>query len=501
MKVLLDPIYTSDPGHCASNAKMKKLVEYILSKRQDVFFYWLVPSGVTNEEMEWYPKSPNIKFLPYPYSQDRVKEYMRMYKELESLIAFDGQLWDIDLIVTNRTTMVPTMKALMIKIGCTRAQWSKKVMVIEDMPLMSFKELLALSNDDAQNLQALAGYVSADVTAVTSYWEKGEILKSGRDYLAPAQLRKLSKSMIESCSLLIEKTQLKSKASIEKMLKRERPFTMAYVGRMLQSQTRIPEIFQIMETNWILRSGEDSSNLRCIISTVSKNSGRVKYKDQPGIPSWIEVLRPTREGFWDLFQNDVDVYLFMSKEEGYSMSLMEPLLLGCPAILIRDNWSVGSVGPDYPFFVNNQKEAYGLLRQFYDDYPAMYKKFAVWSKQYFEPMMLERNKDYVCYVFENQLNKWEADFKEYAEYAKNGDCNEIVRLLSEGSPETINIFESIRRLDDEGKLNHLAAKLDPEFREKVRLGFQTDWNAFRLALMAKFGYRDSCVEVGSLTRV
>ena len=53
MKILLDPIYTNDPGHCASNVKMKKIVEYTLKEREDVFFYWLVPDWTAEEDGEF----------------------------------------------------------------------------------------------------------------------------------------------------------------------------------------------------------------------------------------------------------------------------------------------------------------------------------------------------------------------------------------------------------------------------------------------------------------
>lgn len=496
MKILIDCIYTQDVGHCASSAKMRTIVEYVLGAVPDTFFYWLIPDRTTDEEAEWLPKDDRIKYIRYPYSNDRLKEYMRFYKELEYLIAFNGICWDVDMVITNRTSMVANMKAVMNKVGREGLNWSKKVFLIEDMPIMEYKKLLPLAHAKCQSLQTLTGYMTADVTAISSFWQKNEILIEGRNYLSPSQLDYIRGHMIESTSMKILETGLKKKEHIEPLLKKERPFTMAYTGRMTASQTRIPEILSVMEKNWILKSGANAS-IRCLVSTVSQNTAVVSYNGERGLPDWCEFHRPSREEFWRLFKEEVDVYLFMSKEEDYSMSLMEPLVRGCPAVLIRDKWSIGTVGEDYPFFVSEVNEAYVMVKRFHDDYAGMYKVFAEWSRTRLTPLLHKRNENYICDLVVAQMDQWKRDFVAHNDKYRIDAQNEIVNLIASHGGEDLVIEQVLAKLDEDGVLRHLARKLDPEWRNHSKMVFSTDWNYFRLGLIAK-GYRDGGVTVGHM---
>jgi hypothetical protein len=498
MKVLLDPVYTQWPSRCASNAKMKTLVMGVLAHRSDVFFYWMVPTNMPEGEAGWFPDHPNVRLVPYPYAEDRIKEFLRFRVELEKIVAFNGHLWDWDVMVTNRTAMVPTIKTWATKAARTTLLWSKKVFLIEDMPIMSFKKLLPLHNPEVQDITALAGYMCADRTAISAYWERDEILQVARPLLQPAGLRKISTTMVESTSMWIDDTELKKKEHIEPMLRGDRPFCVAYVGRMTQSQTRIPEIFSIMEKNFVYK------NVRCIVSTVSINSGRVRYEGKQGIPDWIEVHRPPREEFWRLFQEEVDVFVFMSKEEDYSMSLMEPLVRGCPAVLIRDKWSEGTVGKDYPFFVKNQAEAYGMVMAFRDNYAEMYRKFCEWSRGPFVELLRERNSEYLPRVFEETLHGWGEDYKKYVARGSAVKNNEIVAMMDKQTRDNgdtdLVVFDMLERLDADGKLRHLSTKMSDEFNERIRLAWATDWNYYRLGLMRR-GYVDASTETGHMVRL
>lgn len=502
MKVLLDPVMTNDPGHCASTVKMLKLVKHVLAQRSDVFFYWLVPAegSAFDKGMDWYIQHPNVRYVPYPYNRDRQREYLRLDRVYEDYVSFYGTLWDFDVLVTNRTSLVPLLKLMMTKRGRTKLAWSKQVFLIEDMPIMSFKKKLGtFTHEEVQDLATLQGYLAADQTVISAFWEKDLILRTAREHLLPAKVRALGKSIIESSAILLEKVGLKTKAAIEPMLKGERPFTCAYIGRMVAS-SRPNEIFELMQKNWILHAGR--KQLRFLASTQSQVStgdgaGAVKRAGRIMIPDFVEVKSLPREGFWDLCRNEIDVYLFMSKEEDYSMSLMEPLTLGTPAILIRDDWSEGTVGKDYPFFVDNFPEAYGLLRAFYDDYPAMYKRFVEWSKTHFEPMMLKRNEVYIGTLFADFLARYEAAERDALDQGCYAD-NEVVQLIAKLGDDVV-VDDAVRELQKAGKLKFLAEKLEPEFRDEVVNAWQTDWYRVKMGLRAA-GFRDASTTTGHFTR-
>lgn len=495
MKILIDNIPTSDPQHCASIVKMRKIVEYTLKERDDTFFYWLVPSWANEEDRAWYPKNDRIMYLDYPYSKDRMREYNRVDRQMEDMISFQGMLWDIDIVLTNRTSAVPMMKTIMNKPSRVLLNWSKRVFLIEDMPLMAFKKTVALSNPFVQEVQTLSGYLASDTIAISAFWEKDVIMKEAKGTLAPSMLSKLRSSIVETTAVYVESTELKAKADILAQLKGERPFSIGFVGRMTKA-TRSEDIFAEMTKHWIFRAGSHRK-VRCMLSTQSINTGVIQ------VPEWVEFFRLPREGFWDLVRHEMDCFIFMSPEEDYSMSLMEPLLLGCPAILIKCRWSVPSVGPEYPFFVNSISDVYPMVRAFYEDYATQYAKFAKWSKEYFEPLMLSRNSVYVPVIFGKEIERWWEGFDDYSRKTMSSVTNEITQLLIAYADENggeLVVWDAIKELGRRRVLEHLDDKMSLKFREKVKLTMATDWNLFRIGLMLS-GFRDVSVNTGHMRRV
>lgn len=503
MRLYIDCIYTQRPTHCASHAKMRKIVSYLLERVPDLQVYWQRPPELDEEQQAAFPASDRIQFIEYPYiTVDRLREFLRVDRVLYDNLNFQGKFWDTDILITNRSQMVPILKALMNKPSRHHMQWSKRIFLIEDMPMMDFKMTVPVSAPEAQNLQALIGYATADTTAISAFWEKRFILQEAKLKLAPAVVREVEKRVVESSPVLVEKTGLKTKATIEAQLKGERPFTMAFCGRMTQA-TRSEDIFSIMGKQWIARAGA-KRKVRCIASTQSvvkpDATGRVSRAGRVAIPEWVEVKNLPREGFWQLMQEEVDVLCFLSPEEDYSMSLMEPLILGTPAVLVDCRWSRPSVGEDYPFFVKGDAEAYAMIKAFYDDYPAMYAKFAAWSRGTFTKLMHERNATYVPYLVEREAQRWHAGFAEAVGKSRSLQDNEVVNLLDQHGRDHGNelvLWDAVHTLDKAGKLNHLATKTGQRFLESSKLTFGTDWNIFRLGLMAR-GWRDASPKVGHM---
>ena len=62
------------------------------------------------------------------------------------------------------------------------------------------------------------------------------------------------------------------------------------------------------------------------------------------------------------------------------------------------------------------------------------------------------------------------------------------------------VFDGIRQLADEGLLEALDRKLEPDDRNSRRITFSTDWNDYRLILKNFYGFVDSGVETGALRR-
>ena len=133
----------------------------------------------------------------------------------------------------------------------------------------------------------------------------------------------------------------------------------------MEKGNAIDEINDLMVKQFVMKGDK----IRLLVTTVSSV---IKTFDQ----SVIEVKQTGREEFWKLCKEEMDLFIHMAPEGGFSLSLVEPMMLGVPAIIGREPWSEGVFGKTYPFFVKNETEAYAFVQMFYEDYPAMYAKWA-----------------------------------------------------------------------------------------------------------------------------
>lgn len=477
-KIMIDPVYTQDLHRCASTVKIKACVEHLLHTREDVFFYWFIPLEITESEQEWLPKSNRIQYIPMPYFEDRYKEYWHSSDEWRRAVSFSGPYWDVDVLVTNRTSLVPYLQWAMRR-PAGILTWSKKVFLIEDMPIMSFKKFIPQSTERGGDLSTIMGYLQSDLTCISAYWEKKHIIDIAKNYFAPSQIKYLRDRIIEASPRIHDAPRLKSIDAIKPMLLKERKFTISYAGRMV-NRDMVDDSFDVMMNHWIV-GGEDT---RIILCTVSANFGRVNHP----LIKHIEQYRPDREEFWRIMREESDVGVFFSRDEDYSMAMMEPIIQGTPLVVHRSEHAVASLGEHYPFFVNNTKEGYAMVKRFKEDYMTMYSIFAEWSKTHFTDLLRERNKDYIPHYLEKVVNSWDEDF---AQATSSLSTNSIVQLIAQHAPkdEPFEIVPVIKELEQKKLLKFdLAWKEEGQF-DGLRLTFSTHFDLFRLGLL-QLGYTD-----------
>lgn len=468
---------------------MVQVVRGLLETRDDVYVRWLVPEWISEDSRAWLPDNPRIQYITIPIYKDRHKEYNYVHPEWLDSFMFRGDYWDTDIIITNRAPLVPLMRANLNRPRNPKWYWTRKVLVFEDMPVMSFKKSVPVGVEANQDILTIAGYLSADATAICAYWEKAEVLKIARKYYSPAMVKKLSDTIHESSPMHVESTWLKTTEFIKD---KSTPFVLGFAGRMVNGHN-FQAIFDVMAKHWILRNGKDRA-LECAISTVSKSDGVVD------VPEFVKVLRLGREAFWDLMKNKVHVGIFMSPEEDYSLSLIEPLILGTPYVVYRCAWSEASLGKDYPFFCGNANEAYAIIREFYNNYSKQYAKFAEWSKVHFEPLLLGRNSVTHMSVVSSVITALDEEKRKFFE-GEGGPKDVISLLLSIGEEQggRINIVEAFKVLQKRKLVGNLGTKASKEFQERVSLSFSTDYNEFRVALEGH-GYIDASVKTGDMIK-
>ena len=487
LKVLLDPVYTNYPRKCASAFKMKQIALHLLEKDETTLIRWKVPAWLEDEDLDWLPKDERIQYHRVDVSKDRMKELYDVGSHVSEYTMYNGKYWDNDIIITNRTAQIPLMRMQLYRpvVGRQVSRWSRKIICFEDMPTMSFKGNVCMCDDQATDLQTIAGYLSADAVAICAYWEKKEIINTARKTHSAAALKMLDSVIFESTPIIVEKTNLKS---VDFVTGKRPTFSIAFAGRMVVGHN-FESMFDTMAKHWIYRAGHDR-RVECIISTQSAGWGRVK------LPSFVNVLMLGREQFWDLMINKVDIGIFLSTEEDYSLSLMEPLILGTPYVVIRCPWAEASLGKDYPFFINSPSDAYAVIREFYNDYPAQYAKFAKWSKESLQPLLRSRNAVSHNSIVDNVIKEFKAQKAAYESKVPNKK-SDILRLMADeietlpSGPFYMNdIFSALSK---KGILRTFDKKM--EINETVRMSFSTDFNMIRHDIHA-YGYDDYGFEPG-----
>lgn len=492
IKILLDPVLTASPSGCSTNIQFVTFVKYVLEtlKRTDVFFYWRVPEWVTDEEMKFYPQSQNIKYVPMTQHQlDRVQEYIRFPRDMEKAVDFYGDLWDYDVLITIRTPLVPMMKIRQISPRHRNLGWTKEVWLLEEMPMMSFKGTVPIMNERANDIATLTGYLAADKVYIVSYHEIIGIMDAARAYLSPSMQKEIRDKIKSFVPMQFENFEFKK----PEFFTEKKPFCMAFVGRMEKTQAQLEEVNDLMVKKWIKKN----EKIRMLACTTSRT---VKVFDE----KLTQVGSFPRHEFWRLMREETHVVVSLGIEMGFSLSLLEPMFLGTPAVVLRRPYVLPLLGPDYPFYVNGASEASGMVEYMYRNYPSCYAKFMKWHKEFLQPLYKERFKTDLLYPILNaEINRAQKNMAEMTEKKLQGKKNNlIVGLIVEWAKDKneLVIEDAIRALKDTGKLDNLAKKFEPEFLRSASLPWLPTWNEYRIALKAFFGWEDASTNVGHLRR-
>lgn len=493
MKILLDCVVTAaDPVKCSTNIQFLTFVNRTLERRSDVFFYWLIPHWVDDELfLASYPQHPNIKYSRVPMHKDRTKEYLTLPRELDDAVAFNGEQWDYDVMLTMRTGQMPTLRMLATSPRAFRTGWLREYWLLEAMVMMEFKPTVLTFAPKVQDLWVLNGYMAADRVWLTSQIDKDPILQRARELLTPSHVRDLGDKIVPVGYALFSESSVKTADQFPDP-ENGKPFCIAHAGRM-EKMNRIEEINSVMVNSFVMKG----DRVKLLVCTVSDGS---KAFDT----SVVDVKQASRDEFWELCKHDMHVVINFAPEGGSSMALLEPMMLGVPAIVGPRKAYAKSLGDDYPFLVNSETEAYALTKMFYDDYATMYAKFAEWHETRFKQLVKERFEERLIY---NLMDKAVDDFaltdervrKEKASKETNQLVLDLVKY-AEGKDEFV-FKDAIEELVATKVVSaSIMDKLKPGDRDKRGLVWANDFNEIRRLLQVFYGWEDASVAVGHLKR-
>lgn len=489
MKFLLDCLVTATPSKCSTTIQMYTFVNRMLEKYEEVWFYWMVPEYLSEEELAWFPQSDRVEYIKVPAHKDRMNEYLNVSQEAAELIQFYGTHWDWDVLITNRTGMVPRYKLLAN--SPRQPKPSKEVWVIENMPLMKFKGTIAVMDKDVQDLFTLAGYLAADRVMVMSYHEKTGIIRTAQEYFTPSHVMGLQKKLKNVVPSQITTMELKPKELFYK-LGQETPFKVSFIGRMPKSGSNLDSVYRSMTNHWIF-SGE--ANVELHVLTVTKNP-----KFPP--PSYFTMRQLPREEFWEVVKTELHVGLVMYEEAGFLLGLMEPIFFGTPMIVLDRPYARGQLGDDYPFYVKGEAEAYAMLRSFYKDYAAQYARFEKYCREWLWPTYEKRFQDDLLY---NVLEKYMLEFPEriakvYDASPNRGENQTLKDIMDVGGDE-FSIEDAILELGRQGRSDSLSRKITERFKNDTGLTWLSPLDDYRKMLCHFHGYKDASLKVGHIVKI
>ncbi len=497
MKILLDPITTAKPHKCSCHFKFQNVARALIESREDMFVYYLLPGeweegGCTWEvDMDKMYQHERLRYILTPTFKDRYKEYVTPPQEWVKAVFHGGLLWDTDMMITARSTMVPVIRQLAHHVQAKR-DWNYRVVVIDGFPLMKFKPYAYPPEIASMELQVLTGYLAADKVMVFTPYEVKGVLDTSKIHLSPSRQKELRGKLSSAQPSVLGDQKLKTKEVMTTLLEKKKNFTVAYVQR-IENRRRYREVFEVMRSKWIL--SKDDWPIECLITTVSE--GGVDNDDDLG---FIQTTKADREQFYSYLDERIDVILNLSKDEGFSLSTMEPLMRGVPIILGREPWSVALVGEDYPFFVDKVTEAYLLLKRFHANYVEEYVKFAAWQKDVFRPMIAKRSEESLYAQVLQFVGGYEQELQD--KYANDGvTISNPAKILDEMGKEDFILTESIRELKKTKEMTlDLTSTTWPRSHTTTLYAFVAPLRMYRQDLIYHFGYKDATVVTGHLKK-
>ena len=483
MKVIFDCIVTSEPERCSTTVQFITLAKRLL-KHPGVFIYWPRPDRLSGRQLDCYPNDERIRYIPIKQYQDRLKEYNRISPELEQIIAFSGTCWDWDVMVTVRNMQTSMMRVHAMSPRRSSWLWQRRIILIENMMMLSKKETVAQSVVDVQDRMTLEGYLTCDAVLMPAYHQKRWVRDIAREHFAPHLVREISDKITEVCQLDMGRYTFKT----EHMYKGDRKLNVAFVGRLEKYGMRLSETNDVFMKQYIM----NADKVNTFVCTVTE--GDKVFKDD-----FVDVRHPNRDEFWRICREEMDVAINMSRDVELNLSMLEPITFGVPLIVVREPWSVAMLGETYPFYATSPQEMHGLINLFRKRYKDAYAEFMHWFTDWFIPTYDKRTKEDNIYNHLERLCMAPLDIPAQVTNSMQDNNLKIEEaIIAEGGDDFI-LFEVIDRLGT-GKMPLLATKTGDDDRETRNLTFCTPWNEMRHKLISVFGYEDASVRPGHFKR-
>lgn len=365
MKLLADPVWTLRKiSGCSCYYKYKSVVLELLKQFPDLIVYFIVPDPNANGNWELDDLIQHERVINIPVSQSNIR-WNEYYREPDGFIdkfGFAGKYGDWDILMTSRVPMVSYMKMA----GTFTARSPEKhVIILDDLPIMDFKEAIGMFNKTLQERMQVQGYLNSNVSFVFAGFERDNIIRKAADYISSAEVRRLIETMKTGYFVLPKEDKL--------VVKRKDEFKLVYIQRMDKTERRPEDAFKAMK-NFYVMNNKPGMKVTCDIYTNSISAGPKSEEF-----TFINFFRLQREEYHQKLR-EANLFVSFSIDEGFPLAVYEAIVNGSIGIIYKAAWSIDMLGKDYPFFFRTDAEALLLIKECAKNWKKEYKKFNEWRK-------------------------------------------------------------------------------------------------------------------------
>lgn len=335
-----------------------------------MFFYVLYPPhrSETPEAQIFLSRfKDRVTLLPLEQAtNDRLSELYMMRNDLRYYLnPWSAESWDIDVVISSRIPVLKHFRVHHARPLHSKYHSSRFYIGVEEMPVLPYRD--SVPWHETMYPDTVMSYAMVDAMLVCHQWMRSSLKPVLREVFSPAFQKRVLDNLHEVLPVRLQRLNLKSK------LYSSGNFKLTFVGRMTSTRN-IGQVVDLFRSQFSYPLGKNKQDMEFLFSTNSQSIG----SSDVGEMDFIDVQMNNREQFYK-FLETADVAVNLSTVEDFSLSTYETLLYGVPLIVFNRPWNL-FLGPDYPFRVSSELEAYTLINAFAADYTAQYKRFVEWEK-------------------------------------------------------------------------------------------------------------------------
>ena len=391
LKLFVDPVFTAKRiSRCSVFWLLTKFTDVFLKRYPRAQVVCPIPDKGSRFEVDVDLNRPGWTFVPIPYAVDRYHE-MFFPSDVHQTVfnEYNGIYGDWDVVLTVREN-----GAYFRNLISNTSQTVKFLALLEPFPQFEFKQTVCSGNKSDRvpiTLRSASSYLDFDVVYMECDYERDSVIAESKNVLSASMCAALSRRLkvyfptFPEWMLEYSKTEEAARSFIDSP-----KLQIMYTQRISTTQRQFDKVFKALSYTYSLL-GDRISIFVCT------NSSAVLPKYIKKDASFFVMDRPPRDEFHKLLK-DSHLFLSFSRDEGLPKGLTEAFLLGNIGILYKTGWSLGMCGRDYPFFVNEPGDVYGIVKYVLENRSIVWETYQRWFDEWFLPNVLRKHPDMTLFV-------------------------------------------------------------------------------------------------------